>query len=500
MGAKSSKKAEDPNATTTTTDPNATKGGADPILHKNRSTDELDQLWRDTRLPFKYRQTLEDWELNAMADEAESTGTPLRYIIQSKARQQKEEQEHKEFEEMPVHEHSFETATHRTGFRFNPWKYLAGIFTMCVVPSAIFCGICVMFILMYYMMPWITLFICLGIFAASFFLLFMGSMNGNLPTALSGTLYSIATVGGVLAGMVIYYEHTFHYWAASEGRQYTNVRADALAAAHADAGVIVFTDSAQVDTTKTIGYKSGSTYCVAPISMTDSIERQVQYWAAGIDCCNGRGFFDCDDSTNKEARAALIIRDNPSSMLFKSELEYYKHAVEMSKEIYGLSAAKEPFFVRWTVDVAAKAWGYFVESWIWFVYYTIAHALVNLILAILFQGVIMTNMNTSESSFDTMMLKAPGADEETPLLHKDATITKGPGYYSQGAGRWKGLDAPQQEPTPTFSTGLQNVQQGTIAGQNSYDQTVVTGVPVAGPTQTQYGELDQTTIVTNPQY
>merc|ERR1719159_1832451 len=50
-----------------------------------------------------------------------------------------------------------------------------------------------------------------------------------------------------------------------EAREYHNVLPSEPAAAHADAGKITFAEAARIDTTKAVGYKAASTYCVAPI-------------------------------------------------------------------------------------------------------------------------------------------------------------------------------------------------------------------------------------------
>jgi hypothetical protein len=484
------------------------------FMQSGRNPEELDALWTQTRLPEKYRASISDEELEAMAYQAEQDGVPLRSVVTDQFRRAKEQQEYRQFEEMPAYRHNFFTATHRTGFGFSPWKHLWQIFLMTFFPWLLFLGIGVMFIYLYYPMPWITLLIIFLIGALSFLVLLSGAMSNDFGRAVYGILFLIATVTACLAGFENYSHRLFHYWSANEGRQYTNVRSDSLAAAHADAGVLVFTDEAVVDTTKTIGYKSGETYCVAPISRKDQSHASViQYWAAGVDCCNGRGFFSCDDATDKAAKSGLVIREQASSIFFKSELDYYMHAVEMSTEVYGLTAAKELFFVRWTTDVDAKAETYLISGWMHWGYYGVAFLVCDFILALLFYAVICQQKNKEAEKKDNF---AVGKDEKVPL-------TQGPGFHRTAVGRWASMDAPvdqihvdrrhiaendlrgidtstlprtanyqYQQPTPTFSNGLPRLDEthDSIAtihepyGPN-YSQGLdqVRGVPVTNQTQ-----------------
>jgi len=464
-----------------------------------RNQEELDALWTQTRLPKKYRTNIEDWELDAMATRAEQEGRPLRSVIADRQQQQRDEREAKEFAEMPEHRHTFHTATHRQGFTFNIFKYVGGLFFMTFVPWFLFLGIGVMFILMYYYLPWITLLVVLIVGALSALLLLSGATNGNLYNTFLGVLFLIATCTGTIAGLVNYHERLFHYWSASEGRQYTNVRADSLAAAHADAGVMVFTDDAVVDTTKTIGYKSGSVYCVAPITRREQTHAsQVQYWAAGTDCCNGRGFFNCDNSLDKAAKSGSVIRQQPASMLFKSEVDFYMHAMDMASEIYGLTASKEPFFLRWTVDVGTKVESYFMDGWFHWGYYGIAHLVINFVFACLLQGVIMQQKHTKNETDGSK-----GTGEKEPLL-----VTKGPGAFKSRKERWSSLDDEtagndegkqftDQRPTPSFAHGLETLETQPPGGMSTYQENPNATMQQSNATmsRSQYGNTN-----TQPQW
>jgi len=162
-----------------------------------------------------------------------------------------------------------------------------------------------------------------------------------------GMMCIIATINSTLAGLYNYHTHMFHYWSYDESRAYTNVLPSEPSAAHQDAGKIVFANSARVDTSRALGYKSTATYCVAPI-LDDSQTGHVEYWAAGIDCCPSRGDFMCDDAWNPDAKSAVVLLD--SDGLVASNREYFLKAVKMAKSSFQLTGPTEPLLLRWVMD------------------------------------------------------------------------------------------------------------------------------------------------------
>merc|ERR550537_821201 len=139
----------------------------------------------------------------------------------------------------------------------------------------------------------------------------------------------------------------FPYYAYDENRSYSNVLPTEPAEAHADAGKIKFSHTARVDTTRAMGYKAGSVYCVAPILDDTQLDR-VEYWAAGIDCCPSRGDFNCDDAWNPKAKSGVVILD--SNALIPTKHDFYMKAAKEAEAAYQLSSAEEPLFVRWVAD------------------------------------------------------------------------------------------------------------------------------------------------------
>lgn len=180
-----------------------------------------------------------------------------------------------------------------------------------------------------------------------------------------GVLCLLAILNSTVCGAYNYWLHMFQYWSYDENAVYTNVLPTEPAAGHADAGKIVFSSTARVDTSRAIGYKVGSVYCVAPI-LDDTQLDKVEYWAAGIDCCDARGDFDCDDTWNPQARSGVVILNTAHGdtsvsqtgkgkrkagfHFFKSPWDYYIKAVREAEGNFAVTSAEHPLFVRWVAD------------------------------------------------------------------------------------------------------------------------------------------------------
>merc|ERR1719473_98492 len=160
-----------------------------------------------------------------------------------------------------------------------------------------------------------------------------------------------ACLTATVSGIYNYQQHFYPFWAYDENRAYSNVLPSEPAAAHGDAGKIIFANNARVDTTRAVGYKSGTVYCVAPI-MDDTQTSRVEYWAAGVDCCMQRADFHCDDAWNNAARSGVVVIDQ-EDLFFPSTNKrhaYYMKAVKEAEAAYDIVSAEEPIFVRWVSD------------------------------------------------------------------------------------------------------------------------------------------------------
>jgi hypothetical protein len=179
----------------------------------------------------------------------------------------------------------------------------------------------------------------------------------------------LAIFAGCLSGLYNYWTHMYLYWSYDEAATYSNVLPSEPAEARSDAGKIIFATTARVDTTRAVGFKEGSEYCVAPIlDNTQSEHPRVQYWAAGMDCCTARGDFGCDDAWNPKSHSGLVILNTGAGqqsvstrgrkataggtamMLGTPLADYYFRAVRLAQASFDLTSVEHPIFVRWVVD------------------------------------------------------------------------------------------------------------------------------------------------------
>merc|ERR1719301_428071 len=167
---------------------------------------------------------------------------------------------------------------------------------------------------------------------------------------------------GIILGMYDHYEFMMTYWSYNEYRVYTDVLPSEPAAAHADAGTMVFTEDSRVDTTKALGYKAGTVYCVAPI-LDDSQAARVDSW-------------------DPKAKSGVVIIDNGSPVTNKFDM--YMKAVHQAEAAYSVVAAPKPIFVRWVTDPVKVE----EEFWTWGVGFLVVTAAIYLFVSIILGGLL----------------------------------------------------------------------------------------------------------------
>ncbi|CAD7950895.1 unnamed protein product [Amoebophrya sp. A120] len=87
----------------------------------------------------------------------------------------------------------------------------------------------------------------------------------------------------------------------------------------------------------------------------------VQYWATGLNCCQPRGGFACDDVWNPRARSAVVVLDRPGS-LFPSAYDVFKKAAKQACAEWGLTQSDSAMFVRWVSDATKEQNLYYTEG------------------------------------------------------------------------------------------------------------------------------------------
>lgn len=167
----------------------------------------------------------------------------------------------------------------------------------------------------------------------------------------------LSIAGGSLTGYVNFYTNMMDSHIYFDSREYTNVSPDESAAAHSDAGAIVFSVGTVIDYARPMSFTFEDTkYCIAPIvAHGDTGLSQVNYFAAGEDCCDGtQGAFTCGDAMDRTARSGIVFHDGSPEWryLHGSKIEKFMQARNMSMATYGMTASEAPIFLRWTKDLA----------------------------------------------------------------------------------------------------------------------------------------------------
>mmetsp|Transcript_54886 Transcript_54886/g.117783 ORF Transcript_54886/g.117783 Transcript_54886/m.117783 type:complete len:318 (-) Transcript_54886:43-996(-) len=154
----------------------------------------------------------------------------------------------------------------------------------------------------------------------------------------------IATTVGILT----YDGWLAYYWSCGRSHAYANVLPSEAAAGYADAGQLIFADEARVDASRGLGYKDGGVFCVAPIRDEAWGIGPVQFWAVGMNCCDARGGFLCDDAWDPKARAGVVVsRDEALGRDWHPE---YLLAVEQAEAAFDLVSSPDAVLVRWVAD------------------------------------------------------------------------------------------------------------------------------------------------------
>lgn len=198
-----------------------------------------------------------------------------------------------------------------------------------------------------------------------------------------GVLSMFAVMFALLSGFYTYYEFMINYVEGEERRTYADVRPDEEAASHSDAGRLIFSEDAYLNTELALGYlQDRTTYCVVPIVGEPQVSA-VQFWAVGEDCCNARKSFECDDASHKQVRTGVVLL-NEANPFASDSLAPYKQAVEEACGAYKIQSAKEVIFVRWIADPDALQASY----WTYSVGITLTLSLLYLLISVLVGNVL----------------------------------------------------------------------------------------------------------------
>jgi hypothetical protein len=180
---------------------------------------------------------------------------------------------------------------------------------------------------------------------------FMRRDQGQDPSwylfiALTGAL---ALAVGVNLGDYIYASYTQPYEDNQNLNTYRNVDVSTTVGAQMmDAGQVFFTNNTKLDLDYSMGFENVDTYCVVPITTSQSTQvLTYDFWAVGLNCCSGHApDFHCGEYSNPKAKAGLRLMTD-------SLRSYYRLAVQQAEAAYDIHAS-HPIFFEWLEDPTSE--------------------------------------------------------------------------------------------------------------------------------------------------
>jgi len=156
----------------------------------------------------------------------------------------------------------------------------------------------------------------------------------------------LACVLAVLTGNSNYSTNMRPYYDMRNLNEYVNISTKTMRGQQLmDAGIINFESGTQLDITRSMGFKSDTVYCVAPITSGDLSANDTlatyDFWAVGTECCSGsQADFHCSGFRLREPRGGLRV-------LGDSSRAFYRLAVQQAEAAYKIKAV-HPLFFTWT--------------------------------------------------------------------------------------------------------------------------------------------------------
>lgn len=114
-----------------------------------------------------------------------------------------------------------------------------------------------------------------------------------------------------------------------------------------DMGKATFSAGTHLDISKSLGFRNGDVYCVAPIVSGNTTMPRYDFWAVGVNCCSGHvADFACGEYNNPRARSGLrLMRDDIRA--------YFRLAVQEAEAAYHITTV-HPVFMQWMQDPQAE--------------------------------------------------------------------------------------------------------------------------------------------------
>lgn len=200
-----------------------------------------------------------------------------------------------------------------------------------------------------------------------------------------GTMCWMAMLFGCLLGNHLWYNQIYPHTRIHRLQAYQEIDPARVGGVRLqDAGIVRFTEAADVDRLSIGCLKDKSTYCVAPIlnnshNLKETNYQQYDFFMAGTDCCACPGEFRCGDWDKASQLGGLRIIDSDAR-------DFYKLAIEDWAAAYGKTTA-HPIFLHWAHDPVAANNEIEDRGWRFFVLALLAAPSMFVLMALVLQGI-----------------------------------------------------------------------------------------------------------------
>jgi len=223
------------------------------------------------------------------------------------------------------------------------------------VPWLTFVSILLFFLFLYKDVPGLAWGFAAAFAAGSSLVFCVGAATRHSLFMAVGWLCLAAVVAGVLLSTYLQAEYLDYYFQVRRGTRFTHVNPSDSPAHTPGAGVLQFIPGTIADDYRTIGFVSGGhIYCVAPIAdqATEVYPQAINYWAAGVDCCEKRQKFNCGASQDPEALTTILA---PPRLNFE-------RAVAQAKSVYNITSPESAQLVTFVASVKQVQSGIWAEA------------------------------------------------------------------------------------------------------------------------------------------
>mmetsp|Transcript_12139 Transcript_12139/g.28339 ORF Transcript_12139/g.28339 Transcript_12139/m.28339 type:complete len:311 (+) Transcript_12139:77-1009(+) len=212
--------------------------------------------------------------------------------------------------------------------------------------------------------PVLGLLVCLGITSRAWAKL---KQDGSARAWIALAVCSwIALILATIRADMAYWSYSHPHYMYKELADYVNIDPSVdKGQAYMDSGQVYFKENSYVDTATATAYRSGMTFCVAPIvrqppanqggasqvavngPMVTPESGTVDWWAVGTNCCNPSGKeFKCGAVNNTEARSGLRLMRDDVRPFFLMAVQEWSAGLNIP--------VKHPLFFYWVQDPLAE--------------------------------------------------------------------------------------------------------------------------------------------------